>query len=67
MELRSGAVVGGERHDAEFVLELADGSREVAQVKGVVNRGWKGVLDGRCRKAAAKSEKGTERTEKALG
>jgi len=31
VELRSGAVVGGERHDAEFVLELADGSREVAR------------------------------------
>ena len=31
MELRSGEVVGGERHDAGFVLELADGSREAAR------------------------------------
>lgn len=30
VELRSGEVVGGERHDAGFVLALADGSREVA-------------------------------------
>ena len=30
VELRSAEVVGGERHDAGFVLELADGSREVA-------------------------------------
>jgi thioredoxin reductase len=30
VELRSGEVVGGERRDAGFVLDLADGSREVA-------------------------------------
>jgi thioredoxin reductase len=30
VELRSGEVVGGERRDAAFVLELADGSREAA-------------------------------------
>jgi thioredoxin reductase len=29
--LRSGEVLGGERHDAGFVLELAGGSREVAR------------------------------------
>jgi thioredoxin reductase len=29
--LRSGEVLGGEQHDAGFVLELADGSREVAR------------------------------------
>jgi thioredoxin reductase len=29
--LRSGEVLGGERHDAGFVLELADGSRELAR------------------------------------
>jgi thioredoxin reductase len=31
VELRSGEVVGGERHDAGFVLKLADGSREAAR------------------------------------
>jgi thioredoxin reductase len=31
VELRSGEVVAGERHDGSFVLELADGSREVAR------------------------------------
>jgi thioredoxin reductase len=31
VELRSGEVVGGERHDGGFVLELADGSREAAR------------------------------------
>jgi thioredoxin reductase len=31
VRLRSGEVVGGERHDAGFVLELADGSREPAR------------------------------------
>jgi thioredoxin reductase len=31
VRLRSGEVLGGERHDAGFVLELADGSREVAR------------------------------------
>ena len=31
VELRSGEVVGGERHDSRFVLELADGSREAAR------------------------------------
>jgi thioredoxin reductase len=30
VELRSGEVLGGERHDAGFVLDLADGSREAA-------------------------------------
>jgi thioredoxin reductase len=30
VELRSGEVLGGERRDAGFVLDLADGSREVA-------------------------------------
>jgi thioredoxin reductase len=32
VELRSGEVLGGERHDAGFVLELGDGSREAARV-----------------------------------
>ena len=31
VELRSGEVVSGKRHDGGFVLELADGSREVAR------------------------------------
>ena len=31
VELRSGEVLDGERHDGGFVLELADGSREVAR------------------------------------
>jgi thioredoxin reductase len=31
VELRSGEVLGGERHDAGFVLELGDGSREAAR------------------------------------
>jgi thioredoxin reductase len=31
VQLRSGKVLGGERHDAGFVLELADGSRELAR------------------------------------
>ncbi len=31
VELRSGEVVGGGRHEAGFVLELGDGSREVAR------------------------------------
>jgi thioredoxin reductase len=31
VELRSGEVVGGERHDARFELELAEGSRERAR------------------------------------
>ena len=31
VEVRAGEVVGGERHEAGFVLELADGSREVAR------------------------------------
>jgi len=31
VELRSGEVVGGERHDSGFVLELGDGSREAAR------------------------------------
>ena len=31
VELRSGEVVGGERRDGAFALELADGSREVAR------------------------------------
>ncbi len=31
VELRFGEVLGGERHDAGFVLELADGSRELAR------------------------------------
>ncbi len=31
VELRTGEVVGGERDDAGFVLELADGSREAAR------------------------------------
>ena len=31
VELRSGEVLSGERHDAGFVLELADGRREVAR------------------------------------
>ena len=31
VELRSGEVLGGERGDAGFVLELADGSREMAR------------------------------------
>ena len=31
VELRSGQVVGGERHDAGFELELADGARELAR------------------------------------
>jgi thioredoxin reductase len=31
VELRSGQVVGGERHDAGFALELADGSHELAR------------------------------------
>ena len=31
VELRSGEVLGGDRHDAGFALELADGSRELAR------------------------------------
>jgi thioredoxin reductase len=31
VELRSGEVIGGERHGAGFALELADGSREAAR------------------------------------
>jgi thioredoxin reductase len=31
VELRSGEVLGGERHDGGFVLELADGSRETSR------------------------------------
>jgi thioredoxin reductase len=31
VQLRSGEVFGGERHDAGFVLELADGSRELTR------------------------------------
>ncbi len=31
VELRTGEVVAGERHDAGFVLELADGSRQAAR------------------------------------
>ena len=31
VELRSDEVLGGERHDAGFVLELGDGSREAAR------------------------------------
>lgn len=31
VELRSGEVLGGERHDGGFVLELTDGSREVTR------------------------------------
>jgi thioredoxin reductase len=31
VQLRAGKVLGGERHDAGFVLELADGSRELAR------------------------------------
>jgi thioredoxin reductase len=31
VELRSGQVVSGERHDAGFALDLADGSRELAR------------------------------------
>jgi hypothetical protein len=31
VELRSGEVLGGERHDAGFVLELGDGAREAAR------------------------------------
>src|SRR5687767_6461464 len=31
VELRAGEVVGGERHDSGFALELGDGSRETAR------------------------------------
>jgi len=31
VQLRSGEVLGGDRHDAGFALELADGSRELAR------------------------------------